>query len=130
MFQFEILPWNRKAIPANMPFTAPRIIGIERKFNYALYDLLLLLIIFLHRYLLYVVLLYPVLFDLLCNKPKMKVNMYFETFSLNFFLSIMTYLNYCGAIFCILIWLFSIMSVCFNCNLIITIYPLPVRLYS
>lgn len=49
MFQFEILPWNQKAIPANMPFTAPRIIGIERKFNYALYDLLLLLIIFLHR---------------------------------------------------------------------------------
>ncbi|CAH2104345.1 unnamed protein product [Euphydryas editha] len=52
MFQFEILPWNRKAIPANMPFTAPRIIGIERKFNYALYDLLLLLIIFLHRFML------------------------------------------------------------------------------
>lgn len=49
MFQFEILPWNQKAIPANMPFTAPRIIGIERKTNYALYDLLLLLIIFLHR---------------------------------------------------------------------------------
>ncbi|XP_069355080.1 piezo-type mechanosensitive ion channel component isoform X11 [Maniola hyperantus] len=52
MFQFEILPWNQKAIPANMPFTAPRIIGIERKFNYALYDLLLLLIIFLHRFML------------------------------------------------------------------------------
>ncbi|XP_072936933.1 piezo-type mechanosensitive ion channel component isoform X3 [Epargyreus clarus] len=52
MFQFEILPWNQKAIPANMPFTAPRIIGIERKNNYALYDLLLLLIIFLHRFML------------------------------------------------------------------------------
>ncbi|KAI8428119.1 hypothetical protein MSG28_002383 [Choristoneura fumiferana] len=52
MFQFEILPWNQKAIPANMPFTAPRIIGIERKTNYALYDLLLLLIIFLHRFML------------------------------------------------------------------------------
>ncbi|XP_052758554.1 piezo-type mechanosensitive ion channel component [Galleria mellonella] len=52
MFQFEILPWNQKAIPANMPFTAPRIIGIERKSNYALYDLLLLLIIFLHRFML------------------------------------------------------------------------------
>ncbi|XP_061378195.1 piezo-type mechanosensitive ion channel component isoform X1 [Danaus plexippus] len=52
MFQFEILPWNQKAIPANMPFTAPRIIGIERKYNYALYDLLLLLIIFLHRFML------------------------------------------------------------------------------
>ncbi|XP_037297893.1 piezo-type mechanosensitive ion channel component isoform X3 [Manduca sexta] len=52
MFQFEILPWNQKAIPANMPFTAPRIIGIERKVNYALYDLLLLLIIFLHRFML------------------------------------------------------------------------------
>ncbi|XP_049867605.1 piezo-type mechanosensitive ion channel component [Pectinophora gossypiella] len=52
MFQFEILPWNQKAIPANMPFTAPRIIGIERKQNYALYDLLLLLIIFLHRFML------------------------------------------------------------------------------
>lgn len=52
MFQFEILPWNQKAIPANMPFTAPRIIGIERKSNYALYDLLLLLLIFLHRFML------------------------------------------------------------------------------
>ncbi|XP_063838505.1 piezo-type mechanosensitive ion channel component isoform X2 [Ostrinia nubilalis] len=52
MFQFEILPWNQKAIPANMPFTAPRIIGIERKYNYALYDLLLLLIIFFHRFML------------------------------------------------------------------------------
>ncbi|CAG9784241.1 unnamed protein product [Diatraea saccharalis] len=52
MFQFEILPWNQKAIPANMPFTAPRIIGIERKRNYALYDLLLLLIIFFHRFML------------------------------------------------------------------------------
>ncbi|XP_022834650.1 piezo-type mechanosensitive ion channel component isoform X2 [Spodoptera litura] len=52
MFQFEILPWNQKVIPADMPFTAPRIIGIERKFNYALYDLLLLLIIFLHRFML------------------------------------------------------------------------------
>ncbi|CAH0726071.1 unnamed protein product, partial [Brenthis ino] len=52
MFQFEILPWNQMATPANMPFTAPRIIGIERKFNYALYDLLLLLIIFLHRFML------------------------------------------------------------------------------
>ncbi|XP_075992565.1 piezo type mechanosensitive ion channel component isoform X2 [Anticarsia gemmatalis] len=52
MFQFEILPWNQKAIPANMPFTAPRIIGIERKYHYALYDLLLLLIIFLHRFML------------------------------------------------------------------------------
>ncbi|XP_026329382.1 piezo-type mechanosensitive ion channel component isoform X3 [Hyposmocoma kahamanoa] len=52
MFQFEILPWNQKVIPANMPFTAPRIIGIERKSNYALYDLLLLLIIFLHRFML------------------------------------------------------------------------------
>ncbi|KAJ2953804.1 hypothetical protein O0L34_g1430 [Tuta absoluta] len=52
MFQFEILPWNQNAIPANMPFTAPRIIGIERKNNYALYDLLLLLIIFLHRFML------------------------------------------------------------------------------
>ncbi|XP_063376522.1 piezo-type mechanosensitive ion channel component isoform X2 [Cydia fagiglandana] len=52
MFQFEILPWNQKVYPANMPFTAPRIIGIERKGNYALYDLLLLLIIFLHRFML------------------------------------------------------------------------------
>lgn len=52
MFQFEILPWNQIATPDNTPFTAPRIIGIERKFNYALYDLLLLLIIFLHRFML------------------------------------------------------------------------------
>ncbi|XP_063358294.1 piezo-type mechanosensitive ion channel component [Cydia amplana] len=52
MFQFEILPWNQKIYLTNVPFTAPRIIGIERKGNYALYDLLLLLIIFLHRFML------------------------------------------------------------------------------
>ncbi|RVE48798.1 hypothetical protein evm_006572 [Chilo suppressalis] len=52
MFQFEILPWNQAAVPENMPFAAPRIIGIERKYNYALYDLLLLLIIFFHRFML------------------------------------------------------------------------------
>ncbi|XP_028032229.1 piezo-type mechanosensitive ion channel component isoform X2 [Bombyx mandarina] len=52
MFQFEILPWNRDNVPANVPFSTARVIGIERKPNYAIYDLLLLLIIFLHRFML------------------------------------------------------------------------------
>ncbi|XP_077295229.1 piezo type mechanosensitive ion channel component [Arctopsyche grandis] len=52
MFQYEILPWNQTVIPPNMPFSAPRIIGVERKSNYALYDLILLLIVFLHRFML------------------------------------------------------------------------------
>lgn len=47
--QFEVLPWNQKAIPSNQPFAGARILGIERKKGYATYDLILLLVVFCHR---------------------------------------------------------------------------------
>lgn len=47
MFQFENLLWNRSQIVS--PFYPPRIIGIEKKHFYALWDLLVLLIVFFHR---------------------------------------------------------------------------------
>ncbi|XP_063226263.1 piezo-type mechanosensitive ion channel component-like isoform X4 [Bacillus rossius redtenbacheri] len=49
LFQFELIPWNQQPILDNMPFSPARIIGIERKPNYATYDLALLLIIFFHK---------------------------------------------------------------------------------
>ncbi|XP_061939821.1 piezo-type mechanosensitive ion channel component isoform X3 [Apis cerana] len=51
IFQLEVLPWNRDPAPNNPLFT-PRIMGVERKFNYALWDLLLLLVVFFHRFML------------------------------------------------------------------------------
>ncbi|XP_076240297.1 piezo type mechanosensitive ion channel component [Calliopsis andreniformis] len=51
IFQLELLPWNRDAAPNNPLFT-PRIMGVERKSNYALWDLLLLLMVFFHRFML------------------------------------------------------------------------------
>lgn len=47
--QFEAWFWNDKAIPDNQPFAPARILGIERKPNYAMYDLILLLVVFCHR---------------------------------------------------------------------------------
>jgi piezo-type mechanosensitive ion channel component 1/2 len=47
--QFEYLPWNQLVIPYNQPFWGPRITGVERKEMYALYDLMLLLVVFFHR---------------------------------------------------------------------------------
>ncbi|VVC24089.1 Hypothetical protein CINCED_3A012133 [Cinara cedri] len=49
MFQFDMIPWNQKVVTDNMPFFLPRIVGIERKPNYATYDLFLLLVLFFHR---------------------------------------------------------------------------------
>ncbi|XP_050433590.1 piezo-type mechanosensitive ion channel component isoform X6 [Adelges cooleyi] len=49
MFQFDMIPWNQQVVTDNMPFFLPRIIGIEKKPNYATYDLFLLLVLFFHR---------------------------------------------------------------------------------
>ncbi|XP_043288582.1 piezo-type mechanosensitive ion channel component isoform X3 [Venturia canescens] len=51
IFQFEIILWNQMASP-NHPLFPPRILGIEKKPNYALWDLWLLLMIFFHRFML------------------------------------------------------------------------------
>lgn len=50
--QFELLWWNEQAIPPNTPLAPARIIGIEKKKNYATYDLALLLVLFFHRFML------------------------------------------------------------------------------
>ncbi|XP_046824974.1 piezo-type mechanosensitive ion channel component isoform X4 [Vespa crabro] len=51
IFQLELIPWSRKAT-SNDPLFAPRIIGVEQQQNYALWDLLLLLMVFFHRFML------------------------------------------------------------------------------
>uniref|UniRef100_A0A1L8DF30 Putative piezo-type mechanosensitive ion channel component isoform x14 n=1 Tax=Nyssomyia neivai TaxID=330878 RepID=A0A1L8DF30_9DIPT len=50
--QFELLWWNEQPIPPNQPLAPARIIGIEKKKNYATYDLALLLVLFFHRFML------------------------------------------------------------------------------
>ncbi|KAF5269329.1 hypothetical protein FQR65_LT02631 [Abscondita terminalis] len=49
MFQFEIIAWNKNQNLS--PLFPPRIIGIEKTNNYALWDLLVLLMVFFHRFL-------------------------------------------------------------------------------
>ena len=52
LFQFQFYSWNREEVAlANLedPFWWPRILGIEKKHNYAHCDLALLLALFFHR---------------------------------------------------------------------------------
>ncbi|CAN7992383.1 unnamed protein product [Ixodes hexagonus] len=54
LFQFDFFDWN-ETVPVNRPFDPPRILGIEKRkedSDYALYDLLLLLLVFFHRFML------------------------------------------------------------------------------
>ncbi|XP_063707316.1 piezo-type mechanosensitive ion channel component isoform X4 [Culicoides brevitarsis] len=50
--QFDSLWWNEVALTDNEPFAASRIIGIEKKKGYATHDLILLLVVFCHRFIL------------------------------------------------------------------------------
>ncbi|BFF94783.1 piezo-type mechanosensitive ion channel component [Drosophila madeirensis] len=51
IFQFKLIWANYHNLP-NQPLTAAKIFGVEMKTHYAVYDLMLLLVLFLHRYLL------------------------------------------------------------------------------
>ncbi|KAH8409601.1 hypothetical protein KR222_010130 [Zaprionus bogoriensis] len=51
IFQFKLIWANYNSLP-NQPLTPAKIFGVEMKTHYAVYDLILLLVLFLHRYLL------------------------------------------------------------------------------
>ncbi|WAR12852.1 PIEZ2-like protein [Mya arenaria] len=48
LFQFGFFTWNDK-VPGSDPFWPPKILGIEQKDNFWVMDLILLLVLFLHR---------------------------------------------------------------------------------
>lgn len=48
--QFDLWFWKSSVIPPNNPMAPARIIGIEKRQNYASYDLILLLVVFFHRF--------------------------------------------------------------------------------
>lgn len=54
-FQFGFFPWTTKVycgINAEEPFVLPNIVGIEKKDGYVYFDLLQLLALFFHKYIL------------------------------------------------------------------------------
>uniref|UniRef100_A0AAG5DE22 Piezo-type mechanosensitive ion channel component n=1 Tax=Anopheles atroparvus TaxID=41427 RepID=A0AAG5DE22_ANOAO len=50
--QFEMFWWNQTPIASNQPFHVARLFGIERMDGYATYDLILLLMLYCHRFIL------------------------------------------------------------------------------
>lgn len=53
LFQFDFFPWNGKAIQVKKdPFWPPKILGIEKQEKYAVYDVVLLMVVFFHRFML------------------------------------------------------------------------------
>ncbi|KAK2191338.1 hypothetical protein NP493_54g05012 [Ridgeia piscesae] len=56
LFQFGFIPWNKETPFSHNPFFPPRIIGIEQKSDFALFDLFVLFCLFIHRSVLKVVL--------------------------------------------------------------------------
>ncbi|ODM97774.1 Piezo-type mechanosensitive ion channel component 2 [Orchesella cincta] len=53
LFQFDFFPWNEKSKQVNTkPFWPPKILGIEKQEKYAMYDVILLMIVFFHRFML------------------------------------------------------------------------------
>ena len=49
LFQFGFIPWNKDTPFSHNPFFPPRIIGIEQKSDFALFDLFVLFCLFIHR---------------------------------------------------------------------------------
>lgn len=51
LFQFDFFPWNEKSKQVNTkPFWPPKILGIEKQEKYAMFDVILLMVVFFHRW--------------------------------------------------------------------------------
>lgn len=48
--QWDVIWWHAETIAPNNPLAPARIIGIEQRVYYAVYDLAVLLVIFFHRF--------------------------------------------------------------------------------
>lgn len=52
IYQLDMISWSNDLASPKGPLDPVKIIGVERKLNYALWDLLLLLVVFFHRFML------------------------------------------------------------------------------
>lgn len=53
LFQFDFFPWNggkASQLTSKDPFYPPKILGIEKQEKYAVYDVILLMVVFFHRF--------------------------------------------------------------------------------